>query len=73
MDLNKPATADQIDAVTYVGIREWAKNYLPDPSAEGFAEWLNDHIGDREDEDITIHDVLTGAYQEWIGNDLPSP
>lgn len=73
MDLNTPATSDNIDQFTQDDILAWATNYLPRPSAKAFTSWLDNHISDWEDEDVTIRDVLVGAYQEWIGTDLTNP
>lgn len=73
MDLNETAVGENLDDVTQADILAWATTYLPDPSAEAFAEWLNSHLGDWENEAISIHEVLTGAYQQWTGGDLPAP
>lgn len=73
MDLTAPATEDTLDDVTLDHIRAWAGHYLPAPSAEGFAEWIDVHIGDWVDGEATVHQILTVAYQEWTGHDLPTP
>ena len=43
MDLHHLATEDSIDAVTVDDIRTWASHYLPEPSANKFADWINVH------------------------------
>ncbi|MEE2041260.1 hypothetical protein Q8791_28950 [Nocardiopsis sp. CT-R113] len=73
MDLNQPATDDALDAVTWDDIHTWASNFLHTPSATAFTDWLDDHLGDRGNDDSTVRDVLIGAHQEWTGADLPDP
>ena len=73
MDLNTPATEDNIDQLTEEHIFEWATGYLPRPSADAFATWINTFIGDWEDEGATLRAVLTGAYQQWTGCEYPNP
>lgn len=73
MDLHHLATEDSIDAVTVDDIRTWAGRYLPAPSAEAFAEWINVDIGDWVDGEATIHQILTSAYRVWTGYDYPNP
>lgn len=65
MDLNANATEDHIF--------QWAAQYLTRPSAEAFTEWINQKISDWENDAFSIRDVLTGAYQQWTGGDLPAP
>ncbi len=45
----------------------------PARSAAAFTDWLNVHLGDWANEDVTVHQVLTGAWQEWTGRDYPNP
>lgn len=73
MDLNQPATGDNIDNTTWEHINEWAKKYLPTPSADAFSDWINEELGDWGHEGITVHQALTGAWQEWTGHDYPNP
>lgn len=73
MDLNAPASDDNLFAVTDTDIFTWASQYLPRPSAEAFTAWLDDHLSDWADDDVTLRRVLTGAYQQWTGGDLPTP
>lgn len=73
MNLNNPATLRNLDAVDWDDIHNWAKQYLPAPSAKAFATWIDEHLDDYGNEHITIGDVLAGAHQEWVGHDYPSP
>lgn len=73
MNLNANATDDHLDNLTEDHIFQWATQYLPRPSAEAFTEWLNSCICDWENGAVSIRAVLTGAYQQWTGNDYPNP
>lgn len=71
--LDENATDDVIDAVEYEDIHSWVSQYLPPESAQAFADWMNDDIGDWGNPDITVRVVLTGAYARWTGRDMPNP
>ncbi len=73
MNFNANATDDHLDDVTEDDIFQWATKYLPRPSAEAFTERINEGIGDWANGTISIHKVLTGAYQVWTGDSYPTP
>lgn len=73
MNLDAPAIEDNLDTLTDEHILAWASQYLPDPSAEAFTDWIEPEISDYANHDITIRQVLTGAYQEWTGHEYPNP
>lgn len=61
-----------VEPVDQDDIREWAEDPngggLPGPSADAFANWLDDaFFSFNEEGDKTNEEVLKGARAHWIG------
>lgn len=63
-------SGEEADGPQEEHIREWAQTYVPEVSAEAFAEWI---VVDWEvfepDGTYTVHEFLCGALREWRGED----